>query len=365
MKSSDFYSLHEIKKRNAQYNVIFGERSNGKTFAILEEMIRNYIKTGEKGAYIRRYREDMRGLSAQMLFAGVVKTGLITKLTKGEYNNVKYYQRKWFLCHIDNENPENNYADKEPFAYSFALTESKGANYPDVTTIHFDEFIDRKPELQGEFELFINLVSTLVRDKAKAKIYMTANTVNQSSLYFREMGLTNIKKMKPGQIDVYEYGESGLKCAVEYTAHKSAKSSDVYFAFDNPHLQMIKTGMWEIGIYPHTFEKWTKDKVIFSAFLKWEDEIVQLDVISKDDLTFVYCHTKTTPIQDERHDIILSLEDNPRFNYIHSLMKSDLRISRRLMWFFRNQKIYYQDNTVGEIVRNWLIKTGDMRYLHV
>lgn len=363
--TTEFYTLTAIKKKKARYNVIFGQRSNGKTFAVLDEIIKNYLKKGEKGAYIRRYREDMRGLSAQMLFAAFGdKTNRINDLTKGQYNSVRYFRRAWYLEHVG-DTDSDYYYDKEPFCYSFALTESKGANYPKVTTIHFDEFLDRKPELQGEFEIFINLVSTLVRNEDKAKIYLTANTVNQSSLYFREMGLSNIKKMSPGQIDVYEYGDSGLKTAVEYTAEKINNKSDVYFAFNNPHLQMITKGVWELGVYPHTTEKWTKDKVIFSAFLVYEDEIVQLDIISKDDLVFMFCHMKTTEIKDTKHDIILSFEDNPRYNYIQSLIKSDLRVSKRILWFFNNNKVYYQDNTVGEIVRNWLIKTGDMRYLKV
>lgn len=363
-KENQYYSLTEINKKKAQYNVIFGERSNGKTYAVLNQILENYVKKGEKGAYIRRYREDMRGLSAQMLFAGIVANGVIEKLTDGMYNTVTYYQRKWYLAHIE-ESAKPNFKDTAPFCYSFALTESKGSNYPGITTFHFDEFIERRPELPGEFELLMNLISTVARDKANMKIYLTANTVNQSSLYFREFGLTNVKKMHPGQIDVYQYGNSKLKCAVEYTAHKVNKESDVYFAFNNPHLEMIKTGAWEIGVYPHTTERWTKDKVILSVFLKYEDEVLQLDFVSKDDVNFIYVHQKTTEIHDENRDIILSGEDNPRPNVIHSLTKSNLRIAKRILWFLNNKKIYYQDNSVGEVMRNWLINTGDMRYLKV
>ena len=367
MKSSDFYSLSAIKKKNAHYNVIFGERSNGKTYAVLSEIINNYVKSGELGAYVRRYREDCRGLSAQQLFAGLVDNGYIENVTNGQYNNVTYYRKAWFLSHIE-ENEKNCYKDKNPFCYSFALTESKGSNYPGITIFYFDEFIDRiKPELTGEFAIFANLISTLARDKAKMKIYMTANTVNYSSLYFREMGLTNIRKMTPGEIDVYKYGNSKLKCAVEYTAHKADKASDVYFAFNNPHLQMI-TGkgdtIWELGLYPHiTGLKWTKDKVIFSAFLIYETDIVQMDLVNVNDTMFIFCHMKTTEIKNPDTDIILDLEDKPGFNIIHSLIKSNLRIAKRILWFFNNQKVFYADNSVGEIVRNWFIRSGDMRYL--
>ncbi len=366
MKSSDFYSLKDIKKKNAIYNVIFGERSNGKTFAVLSEIISNYVKRGEKGAYVRRYREDCRGLSAQQLFAGLVDKGVISKATNNQYDTVIYYRKAWYLARKGDD--DKYIKDAEPFCYSFALTESKGANYPGVTIFYYDEFIDRlKPELTGEFAIFANLISTLARDKAKMTIYMTANTVNYSSLYFREMGLTNIKRMRPGQIDVYKYGDSKLTCAVEYTAHKADKASDVYFAFDNPHLQMI-TGkgdtIWELGLYPHlTGYKWTKDKVIFSAYLVYETDIVQLDLVSLGAESFVFCHMKTSEIKDATNDIILDLDNRPGFNVIHSLIKSDLRIARRIMWFFNNQKVFYADNSVGEIVRNWFIRSGDMRYL--
>lgn len=367
MQSIDYYTLDAIKRKNAHYNIIVGERSNGKTYSVLSEILTNYIKNDEKGAYVRRYREDCRGLAAQQLFAGIVDNKLITKLTNHEYNNVTYYRKAWYLSHVEDD-AKKCYKDKSPFCYSFALTESKGANYPGITTFHFDEFIDRvKPELTGEFAIFANLISTLARDKAKMRIYMTANTVNYSSLYFREMGISNIRKMRPGQIDLYRYGNSDLRCAVEYTAHKADKDSDVYFAFNNPHLQMI-TGkgdtLWELGLYPHlTGYKWTKDKVILSAYMIYEGDIVQLDIVNIDNVSFMYAHPKTTDIKNPDADLILDLDDKPGFNIIHSLVKSNLRIAKRLLWFFNNQKVFYSDNSVGEVVRNWFIRSGDMRYL--
>ena len=42
-----FYSLKKILEKNAQYNVIYGQRSNGKTYSVLKYGLQNYIKTGE------------------------------------------------------------------------------------------------------------------------------------------------------------------------------------------------------------------------------------------------------------------------------------------------------------------------------
>lgn len=71
-KKPKYYSLSGILEKNADYNIIFGERSNGKTYACLAYMIINYVETGEQSAYVRRWREDLRGKRAESLFSGHV-----------------------------------------------------------------------------------------------------------------------------------------------------------------------------------------------------------------------------------------------------------------------------------------------------
>ena len=58
-KKPKFYSLENILSKNADYNIIFGERSNGKTYATLEYVLTKYVETGEQGAYIRRWSEEI------------------------------------------------------------------------------------------------------------------------------------------------------------------------------------------------------------------------------------------------------------------------------------------------------------------
>ena len=140
--------------------------------------------------------------------------------------------------------------------FAFALTQmehDKSTSYPDVTTIIFDEFLSRIGYLKDEFMLFMNVVSTIVRQRNDVTIYMLGNTVNKYCPYFTEMGLTHVDKMEPGTIDVYTYGESKLKVAVEYCKDHNidGRKSDSYFAFDNPQLQMITNGVWEVALYPH------------------------------------------------------------------------------------------------------------------
>ena len=89
-KKIKFYNLDHIKELNCQYNLIIGERSNGKTYAALKEVAENWWRRGEQGGYIRRWKEDYRGKRGSQLFAGHVENGFISELTEGEYDRVRY-----------------------------------------------------------------------------------------------------------------------------------------------------------------------------------------------------------------------------------------------------------------------------------
>ena len=356
--STKYYSLEHILDKKCQYNVIFGERSNGKTYAVLTYGLRKFWETGEQMAYIRRWKEDYRGKRGSQLFAGHEETGIISEITDGQYDRVKYYSGKWYLAKYDPDLDKLISAD-EPFCYAFALSDmehDKSTAYPKVTTIAFDEFLTRQYYLPNEFVTFMNVLSTIIRHRDNVKIFMLGNTVNKYCPYFKEMGLRHVTEMKAGKIDIYTYGESKLRVAVEYckSPNKEGKKSDMYFAFDNPSLTMITGGAWEIAMYPHCPRKYSPKDVIFTFFINFDDELLQCEVVRLDDCCFLYIHRKSTPIQNEDEDIIFSDLYDPRPNHIRNLRKGTGAIEKKICYFFKNDKVFYQDNEVGEVVRNYL-----------
>ena len=360
-----FYSLEPILAQNCQYNVIFGERSNGKTYASLEYGLRKYIKSGEQMAYIRRWKEDYRGKRGSQLFAAHEDNGLISILTDGKYDRVRYYSGKWYLGKWDSD-LDKVVADEEPFCYAFSLSDmehDKSTSYPRVTTIIFDEFLTRQYYLPNEFVLFMNVLSTIIRHRDNVKIFMLGNTVNKYCPYFSEMGLGHVVEMEPGKIDIYSYGESKLKVAVERckSPSTSGKSSDVYFAFDNPSLQMITGGAWEIDMYPHLPRKYKKSDIMFIYFINFNDQLLQCEIISLPDCTFTYIHRKTTPIRDEDEAVVFSDEFDPRPNHFRNIRKATTDLEKRIAIYFRKEKVFYQDNEVGEVVRNYLMHCASNR----
>lgn len=351
-----YYSLDNILSKNAHYNVVFGERSNGKTYAGLKYGLTQYWKKGEQFAIVRRWRDDLIGKRGSTMFDSLVSNNEIEKITKGEWTDVYYYSARWWLCKY-NEKQERT-VDTKPFAYGFAIStmeHDKSSSYPEIRTVIFDEFLTRGGYLPNEFVLFMNVLSTIIRQRDDVKIFMFGNTVNQYSPYFAEMGLTNVKNMKQGDIDVYEYGNTGLKVAVEYSDSPSkSKKSDIYFAFDNPKLNMITNGAWEIDLYPHCPCKILPKNIIFTYFIIFDNDILQCEVISKDGTTFTYVHRKTGDIKNPDTDLVYSAQTKMGYNWRRKLSHPIDELDQKLYWYYRADKVFYQDNEVGEIIRNYL-----------
>lgn len=356
-----FYNIDNILKKNSVYNIIIGERSNGKTYTSLKYALEHYFKTGGQLALVRRWREDIKGRRATEIFTAHNVNGEIEKLSKGEFKGVHYYNSKFYLCNYD-ENNKPIYSDKDVFAYSFALSESehnKSISYPKIETIIFDEFLTNKLYLNDEFVLFMNTVSTIVRQRTNVKIFMLGNTVNKFSPYFEEMGLTHIQQQQQGTIDVYTYGDSELTVAVEYCkSTQNSKENNFYFAFNNPKLHMITGGAWELGLYPHLPFKYTPKDIIFTYFILFNNVTYQCEIISKYDTYITYIHIKTTELKNDSKDLIYSLEISPKMNYNSNIYKPMNSLQSKILWFYKNDKVFYQNNDVGNSIHNFLKLNG-------
>lgn len=354
-----YYRLDKIHATcpDAKYYMVYSGRSDGKTFAVLEVILKNYCEGKGSGAIIRRMWEDFRGNTASNMFNGIVNQRLVEKYTHGQWTGVRYWSGKWYLT---KENAKGEtVTKKDPFCYAFALSRmehDKSSSYDDVTTVLFDEFISRNIYLPDEFVLLMNTLSTIIRNRDNVTIYMMGNTVNPWNPYFGEMGLTRAKSQKQGTIDVYEYGQSGLKVAVEY-AEKPNKSvpSNVYFAFNNPKLTMITSGAWEIAVYPHKPVDFRPKDIKFTYFIKYDDDMLQCEVVYYGNNDFTFIHRKTSDLKYPDKDLIYCPEYTPKQNWRRKLTKPTNRIEQGIAKYFSDDKVFYQDNEVGEVVRNYLM----------
>lgn len=356
-----YYSLDKILEKKATYNLIYSGRSDGKTYAVLLHGLKKYIKNGGQMAIVRRWEDDYKRNVATTLFDNIVNNNEISKLTNGEYNGVYYYSYKWYLCKFtEDKNGERIRKNApEPFAYAFAISgleHTKSSSYPNVRTIFFDEFITNKLYLPDEPVLFFNLLSTIIRFRDDVEVFMCGNTINKYNPYFEEMGLTHAKTQKIGTIDVYEYASNPeLTVAVEY-AEKSPETqrSAKYFAFDNPKLRQITAGEWEIDPYPHCPVKFKPKNILFTYFIDFNGDLFQCEIVYIEGLLFTFIHKKTTPLKNEKKDLIFSSEYRPDFNWRRKINKPTDDLGRKIYKFFLDDQVYYQDNVTGDAINNYL-----------
>lgn len=356
MASTKFWDIRPIKKIPAQYRVIYGERSNGKTYGVLKDSIEEYIKTGGQFAYVRRWPDDIKKRKMTQLFESISQNGEIGKLSDGRWNGIKYQNGMFYLIATDGD---DTVTDERPMGFTFSLSameHDKSISYPGVTRVIFDEFISRISYIQDEFSLFMNVLSTIIRERDNVSIWMLGNTVSKDCPYFAEMGLRHVFKQQPGTIDTYAYSKNGqeMLIAVEYTKNIASKKSDKYFIFDNPKMEMITGGAWELAIYPHLFEKFKPNQIITTFFINYRQSILQCEVVDGQSGVFIFCHIKTTPLRERCDDLIYSPEPTAKSNWRVDITRPQSKGEQRILELIRQEQMCFQDNEIGEVFNDYM-----------
>lgn len=356
-KKNEYYSSENIRKKGATYNMVIGQRSNGKTFDWSEHLLDGRVKNPEyTGAYIRRMEVDVLPKNLATLF----DSHDIDKKFKGKFNAVEYKSRAFTLVY--KENGITLAKDDSPFCYAFALNtweSAKGADRGKVHTICFDEFMTRRLYLHDEFIIFQNILSSIIRDRPDVEIFMLANTVNKYCPYFKEMGLNRIEEMKQGDIDVYTYGDSGLSVAVEYCSEsKNTSKVKKFYAFDNPQLEMITTGTWEIALYPHCPISVTNDQIIKKFYIIFNKKIICGDIVKTKDRLFILYHEHTSKYEPTEKDVVYLEQHDGYVMHCKYLQEKPTDVHKLIVSLMNYEREFYSDNTVGEVVRNWKLNVA-------
>ena len=188
---------------------------------------------------------------------------------------------------------------------------------------------------------------------------MVANAVSKFCPYFREMGLTRIKDQKQGTIDLYTMGVNGTKIAVEYSdAPGGGDKVSQYFCFDNPELEMITAGSWEIALYRHIPNGVGSLRPELSFYINFDGSTLRGGLYILNDAPLLAISRKYKEIKDPEQQIIYSdnLDDPPDPNPLHqtdpAIMKT--RAHEVIISLIRQHKTYFASNEDGEVFANWL-----------
>ena len=358
---TEYYDSSAIDALDATYNIIYGQRSNGKTFRLCRKILDAYLDPDISlpSAYLRRLDEMIKPSNIASLFDPHIE--YIKEKTNGKYNAIFYRSRAFYLCAY-NEDGQKIRQDHRPFCRTYSINTAettKGQDAGEIKYIVFDEFLTRSFYLQNEFILFQNVISSLIRSRSGVKLYLLANTVSKFCPYFAEMGLSRIKDQKQGTIDLYTMGKTSTKIAVEYcgTAAATEKVQE-YYCFDNPELNMITKGVWEIALYRHIPAGIGEIFPEFEFYIVFDGQMLRGAIYIFQDAPLITISRRYKEIPNPDNTLIFSdeLDDPPDPNPLHraELAYPVTTAEEIIISLIQQKKTYFATNEDGEIFVNWL-----------
>lgn len=333
-----YYDISEMLKTNAEYMMLLGQRSNGKSYQVKKTVLEDFYFNETKFIYLRRWKADIKQKEVSTYFDDIP----IAKYTNREYNSVRAMNGFIYLCKIE----DGLIVEKREMGRYCALNEYeryKSQVFMNYKNIVYEEFITDSIYLNDEPKLLQQFVSTVAR-LDKIRVFLIGNTLTRVCPYFHEWCLENVLKQKQGTIEIYKYHMEDnveVKIAVEYCANTNNKNT----MFFGQAAKQIVTGEWDVKEVPklprqlYEYEKIYEVMVVYQAF----KFVLELLIEPKEGgvIIFVYPYTSNRKIQRVITD---EFSDKP---YISSKLDIDKKPELLMLKALRMDKVCYSDNLTG------------------
>lgn len=360
-----FYNLTRILDEHADYNMIIGERGNGKTYAIQEYLLKRFLQDGSQCMLLRRWVEDVKASNAAQFWDGNLLTRL-NELSDGRFTTVLYRNGRYLACSYD-EKGKPVLDDSNTIGYVWDVNEAerlKGQSFPRVENIVYEEFISLSEQgyIPNEITQFLNIVSTIVRDRTSVKVWLLGNTVNPYNPFFDHFGVKGLE-LKQGEIWTRYDPVTGCKVALEFCQQRRTGSlfgtSAKYYAFGNSNgaSDMIVKGKWQIPDYPTMKFKQSASK--YRLLILFDGKRLLLHYMIHKDERYLYVQMlkdgQTTP----KRLVTLSLKPSTNPDYYTSfqtLPKSPVVLD--IGDLLADKKIWFDDRLTGSYFFNFVSQSN-------
>lgn len=368
MFESKWFDVRDLIKEVPDANIymIFGERTGGKTYSSLSYCLDRLVEKEHNFVYVRRLAESLKLQYMRNLFTGNRKTGDLKRhISKFGWLDLGFYSGA-FWGMVEDERGKLTRV-QNPCGYTMAISTwetAKGGSIPYAKTIVFDEFLTRGSYFANEPAEFENLISSVFREEGDGKVIMLGNTVSWSCPYFRHFGIDNIRDMKQGSFSIYQKaGLNKRKVVVCYAPHVEGRASDVFFDVENTRSRMILNGTWETADYaklPENVGDWYKGVPCYIQSIEgWTAKVVP-SVTPEGMECLLLFNNRRQLIDQEGVDIrykdriIYTDVFYPYPNCRMAMTKHSDNLTKFLIQCFKQGRVFYQTDEIGENVRNYL-----------
>lgn len=172
-----YYSFDEIRSHQCMLNYVLSNRGSGKTFGAKVMCIKDFIKSNgeQQFMYVRRFASELE--DKDMFFNDIIESNLFPDYEFTVKGNIGYCNGE-IICHF------------VPLSTSL---QKKSVPYPKVTKIIYDEFIinrNTQRYLKNEVIIFLELISTVVRNRDNVTVFCLGNNLSYVNPHFSYFGIT-------------------------------------------------------------------------------------------------------------------------------------------------------------------------------
>lgn len=267
LTEKDYYDGSRLLAKKGDINLIWGQRSNGKTFYYLRHALKTFKKTGRTFVYIRRWAEDIKVKDMNKLMDPLPVEEIF-----GPCHEIRFYRGAFQL--IDTRDDKDNADPPITIGWALALNQvahTKSQTFVGAKIVIYDEFLSLKSErsLVGERDAFEQTLSTVLRTTQDAEIFLLGNSVTKYSWAFTTYGidLNKVKQGEIGEIELPDEKGQPTKIAYEWCVfnEKIGTRTSKYVV----NSKMARTGEFEISEVaniPHVENEIASEKLVCSIF---------------------------------------------------------------------------------------------------
>ena len=344
-KKTGYLDYNAVIEPNVQLYVILGQRSDGKTYGILQDSLTEYLKNNVPSAYIRRFDESLKKSMIQDLMRP--HTGLITKNSGGKFTTSIFKSKRFYLSDFDDN------ADKKPCLYTYALNTWENAKGSDIGAVHniiFDEFVSASKYLPNEYAIFENVLSSIIRNRSGSRVFLLGNPINQNCPYFDEYDIKP-HELKPGDV-VYKKSSNGMVLKFVYVPPMSPKKLLSAKFFDFGKSDSIKTGYWDFGEFPHQMSGMvTESEWLFNFAIAYRSQTAICDFYAHQN-GYIFCVWRPAgDIWTDDNIIIFSDANIYADNVLLAWERNPITLEYDNC--IRNHRQLFATNKIGNLVKMW------------
>ena len=345
----------ELLPHEQAWNIILGIRGTGKTTQLIIWGMCLFIKYGIQIQYIRQRETQIAPKNIDNLCDVIIRNEYIEHLTKGQYNSCIYHWRKWYFCKRDESGKVIERSDTAFMTcLAVELSEDYKSSYnaPNGDFIIVDEFLSVRGYINEEFIKLNHLLSTIIRLRDTAHIYLSGNLVDRYSPYFDELQLNDtIEEIKFG--DHVLLSSNGTKLHIYCQPRPEDRQRETvntkYFGWRSQKLTAItgSRGMWAIKIYPRPPKG--DFTVLSKGYIFKNGKYLARELRETPDMMYIFCYIDNDGYDDKIHILYTCNSEtgyNPRVRYGLGYSQTD-NIIKKLI---NAERVYFADNTAGAML---------------